>query len=231
MKLWFTCEDEKVRGPFSADELKEMISLVQLDPETLIWGRLLDNWISPSVWLEKHTDLQAKVTHIQDHRSWHFAFEGQSHGPFQWDDLITELTGIKHANEIMIWTKGMANWAPIFEFHDIMNKVGISRRLHPRVDVHGEISMKWGESIVKGELKTLSEGGFGAEGLPQLTSGESMSVDLQIYGQSQPIRVKAQVQYTSETGFIGFRFQGLSSEARNTVVQAIKTQSQGKKAA
>src|SRR5690606_6063040 len=108
------------------------------------------------------------------------------------------------------WTKGMKAWAPIFEFNDLLDDLGINKRQFPRADIEGRVSIKVGSQSLDGILLTISEGGFGADQLTGLTVGQTVSVEINSDAFYDPIHAKAEVRYITESGYVGFRFQNIN---------------------
>ena len=222
MAQWFVLRNEDVAGPYSTDEVKSMAALGQIQDRDLIWGRLQNEWKSLGWWMIEVGNLIAKNKEVRDPRLWHYALNGTAFGPYTRDDLVVQLKEVSLSNEILLWTKGMKAWAPIFEFNDILDAVGVNKRQFPRADIEGKVQIKMGPQTVDGVLQTVSEGGFGAIGLQGLTVGQILPAELESDGFYDPIHVKAEVRYITDEGYVGFRFQNLSTEAKSAIVQYVR---------
>jgi hypothetical protein len=222
MSLWFVLRNEDVSGPLSTDEVKTMAALGQLVDKDLIWGRLQNEWKPLAWWMIEVGNLIAKNKEVRDPRLWHYAINGASFGPFTRDDLVVQLKDVVLSSDLLLWTKGMKAWAPIFEFNDVLDAIGVNKRQFPRADIEGKLTIKMGTQVLEGTLQTVSEGGFGATGIQGLTVGQVLPVELESDAFYDPLHLKAEVRYITDSGYVGFKFQNLGSEARSAVVQYVR---------
>lgn len=199
-----------------------MAALGQVEDRDLIWGRLQSEWKPLGWWMIEVPNLIAKNREVRDPRLWHYALNGTAFGPYTRDDLLIQLKEVNLSGEVLLWTKGMKAWAPIFEFNDILDAIGVNKRQYPRAEIEGKVQIKLGTQLLEGTLETVSEGGFGAENLNGLTVGQVLPVELISDAFYDPLHVKAEVRYITDGGYVGFRFQNLGSEARSAVVQYVK---------
>lgn len=225
MAQWFVTSNDVVQGPFSTDEVKSRIQSGTFGESHLIWGRSMTDWRPPSRWLKDLTGLLEKMNSDQDFRHWHYSYEGQSYGPMNRDQLLHSIKGVKRPSDVLVWTKGMKAWAPLYEFHDLMDDVGVNKRQFPRAQINGKITVRWDEKTSIGTWETISEGGCGGTGFADLVPGMTVTVDLESKMLFEPLKLKAEVRYVRDNGYVGFRFQKLSMEARGAIIQYIKNQS------
>ena len=221
---WFLCTDEKVEGPYTQEAIKGLIEGQQLDEGCLVWGRGRDEWISAKNWLQslnQSIDVDSVRPFAQ---TWHYAINGDSKGPFSRAELIHELRNVREKDQVLVWTKGMKAWADLFEFHDLLDELNLERREDPRVDIKGQIVAK-NESgrTSEGQLHTISVGGCGAYGLGNLLQiGNEITIEIKSPVLANTIVTSAQVQYVTESGFVGIRFNGLNSESKSMIQQYIR---------
>lgn len=224
MAKWFTFHHERIEGPFSTDDLKQRVKQGSVSRESLIWGQAVSEW-KPLRWWQSHLDeMLSQLQNNFDDRLWHYAIKGQSYGPMSRKQLISELKKITgDANDALIWTKGMESWAAIHEFHDLMDEVGVNRRVFPRAPISGKVVIQLAENqVLIGQLETVSEGGFGASNIEGLTVGSEVSVAFQ--SESMPVvHATAQVRYVSEKQFGGFKFTQINREAVSRIVSYVKS--------
>jgi len=223
MAQWFVTSNERVDGPYSTDEVKSRIQNGTFNESFLVWGRAMTEWKTPSRWLKDLTSLLEKMSSDQDNRNWHYSFEGQSYGPMNRDHLLQAIKGVKRPSDVLVWTKGMKAWAPLYEFHDLMDDVGVNKRQFPRAQITGKIVARWDEKSSTGTWETISEGGCGGVGFADLVPGMTVSIDLESKHFFEPLKLKAEVRYVRDNGYVGFRFQKLSMEARGAIIQYIKS--------
>ncbi len=221
MEKWFVCQGENVSGPFSTEEVKVQLKNGLVSKKSLIWGRLHPHWLPASRWVSHLQQIlnQAPLSQNSE-KQWHYALSGESHGPFEKDKLVQILSSLGRAHEILIWTKGMKNWAPLFEFPELLDAMGVNKREFPRASLQGQALIA-GEPPQTGKLRSISEGGFSASGV-FLIPGEVYSVEIQSDQLKTPLHVKAQARYRSESGHTGFKFTSLPQEAKTILVQYLR---------
>lgn len=222
MAQWFVLRNEVVTGPFTTDEVKNLTSQGEVQDRDLIWGTLQSEWRQIGWWMVELPNLLANTKNIKDPRLWHFAVNGTAFGPFSRDDLIMKLKEHQLTQDILVWTKGMKAWAPIYEFNDLLDDIGVNKRQFPRADIEGRVSIKVGTQTVEGILLTISEGGFGADQLQGLTPGQVLAVEINSDAFYDPVHVKAEVRYVTDAGYVGFRFQNLNMESRGAIIQYVR---------
>src|SRR5688572_593259 len=118
MAQWFVLRNEDVSGPYSTDEVKNLAAQGEVQDRDLIWGALQTEWRQIGWWMIELPNLLAKTKPIKDARLWHYAIGGTAYGPFSRDTLVIALKDVQLTPDILVWTKGMKAWAPIFEFND-----------------------------------------------------------------------------------------------------------------
>ncbi|OFZ11619.1 MAG: hypothetical protein A2Z20_01215 [Bdellovibrionales bacterium RBG_16_40_8] len=220
MGQWFIMQDEKIKGPYAHEEVKALYEGGQITRDCLIWGRSQDNWQGIVLWINTQHEEEHEMTFEQ---LWHFAIDGNSKGPLSRKDLVAELRELRYKGEILVWTKGMSAWADIFDFHDLLDEIGINRREHPRAHIAGSVVVKFQDKTMIGLLKTIGPGGFGATQIDSiLTLGQTVTVELKSERLNAPLVAKATVQYASDTGLYGFKFNGINMESRAHIMDYIR---------
>lgn len=225
MLKWFVLQNEKVSGPFSTDEVKAKAQDGRLEASTLVWGRPKTQWESLNTWLQIASTIVEEETPQVEVQHWHYAVNGDSFGPFSRVELVNEIKSMRNKGEILIWTKGMKAWADLYEFHDLLDEIGMNRREHPRAKIKGTAVVQFDDKSIMAKLKGISPGGFGASDFDsQPAIGQLVSVDIKSNDLNESIRVKAYVQYISESGYIGFKFEGINMEAKAIILDFVKSQ-------
>lgn len=223
MIQWFICTNDIVSGPFAAEEIIERVESREWSPQIKVWGKALQVWKPYQWWKENLEMILHEAQQKKDPRLWHYSFRGDSHGPLNRGELINLLKGLGgDANDALIWTQGMSQWAPIFEFHDIMDEVGVNRRHYPRAPAAGKIVILQGEQYAIGELKMISEGGFGAKNFSyDFAPGQILKCELIAEPFESSFFVMAQVRYLdSET--VGFKFTQINREQQSLIISYVK---------
>jgi hypothetical protein len=226
--VWFVLKDELMEGPLATEEVQNRLKSGQISSNGLIWGNGMPEWRRLSWWTQ---ELPAfKVKNIGDEtvtmaEAWHYALNGKSHGPLKRAELLIQLRRAQPLGDVLLWTKGMKEWAPIFEFHELLSELGVNKREFPRADIDGRAVIKTGGSTLIAPLLSISEGGLGA----QLNSGlvPGMMVDLEIQSPvfRQILTARAETRYIS-MGVVGLRFKNLNAETKGAILAFVRQQNQ-----
>lgn len=221
MNKWFVQIDEQVQGPFTAEDVQSRLSAGQLRQDFLIWGPVQDEWRQIQWWLSNYNNLLATIHPIAPVEEWHFSLDGASEGPMSRLELVHALKGLKSLSDVLIWKNGMVSWVSIYEFHDILTEVGVSKREFPRADLVGKGTVKVDSRVLSGELTTISEGGFGLVLAEGVMPGQLVVAEIHSPVLREVIHAKAECRYAAQ-GVMGFRFQQLSMEYKGAIVQYVR---------
>ncbi len=231
---WFINAEENSEGPFSTEEIKGLLDQGQLPLDSFIWGRGMENWMTIGQWTKGNYSQKSKP--VPTEQMWHYARDGVSKGPMNREQLVVELSNIREKDLILVWTKGMKAWADLFEFPDLIEDLGLNRRLHPRAPIKGSVVLKVNDQAHICQLRTISEGGVGISGAPNgLNQGDPVHIEVNAKALGDNFGVKSKVQYTTQLGYIGIKFDGINQEGKSKILQYIndykKELDSGKKAA
>lgn len=221
MIKWFVSNNEQVSGPFSSEQVHAGVENGSIVGSYLIWSRAMNEWTSVTTWLRKSDQIQ-QLEHPENKSIWHYAVSDSSYGPMTRSEMLESLSKIRDLGDVLVWTHGMKAWASIFDFHDILDDLGVNRRKHPRANISGSVVVNFeGETFI-GQLSSISEGGIGAKNLPQLIPGQEIKLDIKSNHFSSVISVKARVQYVNSRGYAGLKFDNLHMEAKSTIIEYVK---------
>ncbi|MCB9026182.1 MAG: DUF4339 domain-containing protein [Bdellovibrionaceae bacterium] len=224
MGKWFIFENNEVQGPFDTNSVEKKIESGSLGNDCLIWGQPQNDWKSPTWWRNHLHELLTQHPTSQKEKQWHFVVDEVSSGPLSREDFLKQIQEIENKKDILIWTTGMEDWLPLFEFEDLLNEIGISKRKHSRTNIQGQAIVEFNGQSYIGQLKTVSAGGCGISGINNLSIGSEVNLILKSNAFHQELRAKAEVRFISETGFIGFMFQAINSEDKATIINYIRSQ-------
>ena len=220
---WFVQIDDQVDGPLTSQEIQSRLQTGQLAAHHLVWGAGMEQWRNVSWWTRESQFVAAETSVSETVREvWHYALNGESKGPFQREALIDDLKKLGSLGDVLLWTKGMKEWAPLFEFHDILTSIGVNKRQFPRADINGQVTMKTntGTTLVA-PLLTLSEGGMGVQLEEGVTSGMSVNLEITSPAFRAPLHAKADVRYVAN-GITGLRFSNISPENKGAIVSFVR---------
>ena len=220
---WFVTQNESVQGPWSTEQLTTWLNNNRDHQDMFIFRRGLTQWITVPEFLKGDTDevTQRTETHAQEIQ-WHYAIEGVSHGPMSRQDLVQQLARMKNNSAAVLWTRGMKAWAPVYEFAEIMDEVGINRRQFPRIPLTGTVKIQFEHKTFEGSAQTLSETGFGALMAMPLEAGQIITFEINSPNLNAPMRGRAEVRYVAEELLTGFKFHLLDATTRSTLVEILK---------
>lgn len=224
---WFISAAENSEGPYSTEDVKSFVDNGKIPLDSLIWGRGMDKWVTLTHWVKGNYASRTQQAPTQP--MWHYAREGVSKGPMPRAELVLELSNIREKDLILVWTKGMKAWADLFEFPDLVEDLGLNRREHPRAPIKGSVMLRTETGATLCQLRTVSAGGIGVSGAPkELKMGDLIQLDISAAELGETIAVKAKVQYTTELGYIGLKFEGISQEAKSKILEYINSTKKNK---
>jgi hypothetical protein len=218
---WFVQLGDLIDGPLNTDEVQSRLQNGLLNAQNLIWGPRLDSWHNLQSWSALLPSLSQLAPLETQNESWHYAVNGKSHGPLTRGLLVSQLKALESLPEVMVWTKGMQEWAPLFEFHELLAEVGVNQRQFPRAAVSGKCVIKVDGQTLIAPLFSISEGGFGAKLAGGVVPGQVIGVELQCPAFREALHVRAEVRYLSG-GVAGLKFTQISVETRGAIIQFIK---------
>ncbi len=218
---WFLQKDEKVEGPLSSDDVQARMQSGTLSSSHMIWGRGIEYWRPLSTWSADVTELTSVTQIISAPESWHYAIGGQSNGPMPRARLIEELKRVDNLGPVMLWTKGMKEWTPLFEFHDVLTEIGVNKRIFPRADLDGKAVFKGTGATLVAPLLSISEGGFGVQLESGIVSGQNFTVEIHSPAFREVLHAKAEVRYVGN-GVIGMKFTNINVETKGLIIQFVR---------
>lgn len=171
---------------------------------------------------ETNTMFEHTVTSVA-REVWHYAVNGESYGPFQRDTLIEKLKSQGSLGDVLLWTKGMKEWAPLFEFHDVLTAIGVNKRQFPRADINGEVTIKTNTGqVLVAPLMTISEGGLGVQlETEALTAGMAVTLEINSQVFRSTIHARADVRYIAG-GVLGLKFTSVNPEVKGAIISFVR---------
>lgn len=218
---WFVQKDENVEGPLTSEAVQSRLQAGTLSSDHMIWARGNEYWRPLSTWSEDATELTSVTQISAAPESWHYAIGGQSHGPMPRARLIDELKRVDNLGPVMMWTKGMKEWTPIFEFHDVLTEIGVNKRQFPRADLNGKAVFKGSGATLVAPLISISEGGFGVQLDNGIVAGQNFTVEIHSPSFREVLHAKAEVRYVSN-GIVGMKFTNISVETKGLIIQVVR---------
>lgn len=216
-KVWFVLDSDKVQGPYQEQEVEGMVDKMQ---SPLIWGRGLSEWMPPTRWREALKN-PAMAVQIDPEPRWKFRFEDQESPLMTFEELLQNLRRDIDFSTVYLWNEKAPQWREVFHFQNVVEELEITRRVHPRVPIMGDLHCELPEGRTTVKVISVSEGGIGVSGAVGLVLGQKFKATLQSSNLLAPINCTCEVMYVGEAGYAGIRFASLPMEARSALVEYI----------
>ncbi|MBN2340561.1 MAG: DUF4339 domain-containing protein [Deltaproteobacteria bacterium] len=103
-KIWNVVQDGKNSGPYSAQEVSEMIQQKRIVPETLMWKEGMQNW-QPCSQI-------GEFTCADEPKIWRYVQDGKSVGTFTTTEMLSKIQHGVVTGDTHVWKEGMDAWTP-----------------------------------------------------------------------------------------------------------------------
>ena len=226
-KIWFLYSsiDKKVSGPYIAEDVHQKLKTGAITPECNIWWKGQREWLPMKVWISSGEKILKNQNEKAKSAVWYLDLGAEPLGPLTHREMIESLSGNKNLTRVRLWTVGLKNWKSIYEFSEVMDEMGMSRRENVRaplmasihVNRHGE-----NEAPIEFRVTTISVAGVGINEGQILSKDEELQVVIKCAEFSVPIRARAHVIYVSANGNTGLRFQHMQPEIQSIIYDYIK---------
>ena len=183
-------------------------------------------WQPSDKWSHRSQRPQAQLLQSQ---TWRLRLGGRTSKELTEKELVDSLKSVKDLRSVEVWTKGLLNWEPVFQFHAILDQVGVSKRQHPRVPVSGTVLTENRGLQAEASLTSISEGGFGVQCDIPFQPGVTYACAI-FSGDLGGVEHKLQAEcvYSSGTNH-GFRFQSSPQELKAQIFSLIEKSFRPKK--
>ena len=246
MTKWFLQFQGEVKGPFTNESLEATLaSMGEPNMEnTLVWKRGLTEWIKSTKWkLEsaQFTNANAELTATSGAQTsiaplpkpFSETFTESAFYRVQLNfvdqplmskvELLGFISKLKDISTLSIQNPKTKEWTDVYAYPEIVQRLGLSRRKHPRVPILATFSgtsNKAPEISVK--VVTISEGGMGFTEVFDLKIGDTVEGQISSPHFFQPLNVNADVIYSGLDGYIGLKFTQINDEAKSAIIDYIK---------
>lgn len=240
--LWFVHANEVVVGPFNTEQIRQQMTSGGIPPDSYVWWKGQREWMPLSVWQARLPEILNAAQSRAQKPIWYIDLGNSPLGPLTQNELIDNLKGVATLNRVKLWAIGMQKWTSLFELHDIMEVLGISRRENERAPLLGTAAISRSNDDPKGfVLKTssISIAGMGVTGHHDLRRGDRVSVLVKSNELGGSIHLKGEVAYVTrrqDTGqnvdqnmdpdvgqsYAGIRFQQVHPEIQDLIRSYVK---------
>ena len=223
-RYWFFYLNENISGPFTPDEIRAKITNTGTPAQCLIWTKGQKQWIPAAIWesnFDQIVNSLPKPAHqVQD---WYYNHNDRTQGPVSQTELVKYLRTLQSIEwgTVLIKRTGQEKWSKIFQFTDLLEEIGGSRRFQARVPLSGTVVASKDSQEQIGRCATISIGGMGVTGLSNLNVGDVIKLTIKCEEFGHPVYVAAQVKYVTADE-VGLQFQNLHMEFQLRISDYIK---------
>lgn len=223
-KCWFFYLNENISGPFTPAEIRTKILAAGENAQCLIWTKGQKQWIPAATWESNYDQIVSSLPKpAHEVEDWHFTYNDRTQGPISQTELVKFLRTLQNIewDAVGIKKTGQEKWSKIFQFSDILEEIGGSRRKHARVPLNGivVVSKEGVEQI--GRCLTVSIGGMGITGVKDIYISDVVKLTIKCEEFGYPLYVAATVKYVTPEE-IGLQFQNLHMEFQARISDYIK---------
>jgi hypothetical protein len=213
---WFLFSNDVVTGPFSTEDVNMKLQSGVISPQSFIWWKGQREWIQITVWNQQlPTILKAIDFTSQLNPVWYIEMSGSRLGPITQNELVNHLKSLRDLTKVKLWAVGMPAWANIFELHDVMDLIGISRRENERAPLMGTVTItRTSDDPRSYVLRTasISSGGLGMVGGNDLRPGDQIALVINSAHLGTVLHARGRVLYVNSKNFVGVQFERPQAE-------------------
>ncbi len=221
---WFVYSENIVTGPFTTEQVDQCMTAGIWSDACFIWWKGQREWMPISSWREQLEKIVKSESEKSHNPVWYVDVGGSSLGPLTQNEMISHLRSVTTLNKVRLWSASLDKWTNIFEIHDIMEELGISRRENERAPLMGTVAVsrvdQQGPAVVK--AASISEAGMGLNDAGFLVKGEQVQLLIRSSEFPHALRFTGSVAYVTSQGYAGVKFDELHPETASFVVDYVK---------
>ncbi len=220
-KKWFILKGDNVAGPFSEEEIN---SSFKSDPQSYVWGKILKEWLNYSEWKNYLSDPSSHQVMKKNDYMWKYRFGGEEiSGPYDYEEMLNHLRKYSDYEHLELSCDKDHIWKSIFVLPEIADKLGISRRKHPRVPIMGEIEAEFPDHHKETHrIISISQGGLGLSSAKKLKLGNKFKATITSANLNSKLHCECEVTYARDDGYVGVEFRSIPAESLNSIIEYIK---------
>ena len=128
---------------------------------------------------------------------------------------------------IAIFDRKSQDWKEIYAFKDIVDKLGLTRRKHPRVPILAQFNGTTSRhEKFSARLVTISIGGLGLTDVFDLNIGDMIYGNITSPHFYSPVAIESEVTYCGNDGYVGLKFTQINDDSMSLVTDYVKRFSQ-----
>ncbi len=223
--MWFVHSSDVVSGPFDTKGVQEQLSLGNFNANCFIWWKGQREWIPIQLWEAQLSQILQSEDQKSQTSVWYVDTSGSPIGPLTQGEMLAHLRGMRNLGKVRLWTVGMNKWANLFELHDIMDQLGMSRRENARAPLMGAVAVsRLAEDAqpMLARAASISIAGIGINDAHGLTKGDTVQLVLRSAEFPNPIRMQATTVYVTPQGYAGLKFTSVHPETQSLLFDYVK---------
>ena len=221
-KIWFIYAAEIVSGPFATEQVKSDLLAGRWDAQAQIWWKGQKEWLTIDRWYSQLEEILESNRLQGQQPVWYAEQHNNQVGPMTKNDLVQHLKDLPDVKSVRLWTVGLNHWTNLFEFHEIMGQLGLSKRSFDRAPIVGSVVLHRHGELIEKHLASVSGGGVGISDSGNLVPGEIVTVSVKSPLLISPVRAAAKVMYIEDSGFAGLQFQNIHIESKTALMDYVR---------
>ena len=222
---WFLYIDNVVTGPFSTEQVQSKIGDEQVKAKCFVWWKGQREWIPVSAWERDLNSILESASSQAQKAVWYIDVGTAPIGPLTQNELISNLKSLTELGQARLWAVGMKHWKSVYELHDVMELLGISRREHDRAPLMGSVAVTRSNEDPKGfvvRAASISVAGMGLAGAADIRRGDQLALLIKSPDLPGNVHVRGEVVYVTDTGYAGVRFMKVHPETHSIIHDYVK---------
>ena len=143
------------------------------------------------------------------------------------DELMSFAARVEDPSQIAIYDAQLKEWKEIYIFKDIVDKLGLTRRKHPRVPILAQFNGSTSRhEKFSARLVTVSIGGLGLTDIFDLKIGDMIYGNITSPHFYSPVAIESEVTYCGSDGYVGLKFTQINDDSQSLVTDYVKKFSQ-----
>lgn len=139
------------------------------------------------------------------------------------NELLNLISKQEDITVVAIQDTKTKEWKEVYAYPDIVEKLGLSRRKHPRVPILAQFTGRSNRhETFLARIITVSEGGVGLTEVYDLKIGDEVEGQITSPHFFQPINIRADVVYSGLDGYIGLNFNQINEESQAAIIEYVK---------
>jgi hypothetical protein len=139
------------------------------------------------------------------------------------DELMIFASRVDDPSQIAIFDPKFKEWKEIYSFKEIVEKLGLTRRKHPRVPILAQFSGTTSRhEKFNARLVTISIGGLGLTDVFDLNVGDAISGQITSPHFYSPVTIEAEATYCGNDGYVGLKFTQINDDSQSLVTDYVK---------